>query len=102
MQYYVYKNTGRVAAYPYLLDVQSDIIGKRNTRVVIPLFPLAAYTGPRADRLTPVVTVAGEAYVVMTHELASIPHRAVGEEVCNLNNQRELIKASIDFLFDGI
>lgn len=102
MQYYVYKNTGRIAAYPYLLDVQGDIIGKRNTRVVIPLFPLINYKGPRADRLTPVVTVEGEEYVVMTHELASIPHRVLGEEVCNLNHQREVVKASMDFLFDGI
>lgn len=88
--------------YPYLLDVQSDIIGKRNTRVVIPLFPLKNYKGPRADRLTPLVTVEGEEYVVMTHELASIPHRVLGEEVCNLNHQREVVKASMDFLFDGI
>ena len=102
MQYYVYKNTGRIASYPYLLDVQSDIIGKRNTRVVIPLFPLKNYKGPRADRLTPLVTVEGEEYVVMTHELASIPHRVLGEEVCNLNHQREVVKASMDVLFDGI
>ncbi|MGX2012917.1 CcdB family protein, partial [Enterobacter asburiae] len=51
IQYYVYKNTGRITVYPYLLDVQSDIIGMRNTRVVIPLFPLRNYKGPRADRL---------------------------------------------------
>ncbi|WP_404695113.1 CcdB family protein [Raoultella ornithinolytica] len=102
MQYYVYKNTGRITVYPYLLDVQSDIIGMRNTRVVIPLFPLRNYKGPRADRLTPVVTVEGEEYVVMTHELASIPQRVLGEEVCHLNHQREVVKASIDFFFDGI
>ena len=88
--------------YPYLLDVQSDIIGMRNTRVVIPLFPLRNYKAQRADRLTPVVTVEGEEYVVMTHELASIPQRVLGEEVCHLNHQREVVKASIDFLIDGI
>lgn len=35
MQYTVYRNPGNSQAYPYLLDIQSDIIGELNTRTVI-------------------------------------------------------------------
>ena len=38
MQYTVYRNPGNSQAYPYLLDIQSDIIGELNTRLVIPPF----------------------------------------------------------------
>ncbi|WP_434644237.1 hypothetical protein ACMYSK_19695 [Klebsiella sp. I138] len=37
----------------------------------------------------------------MTHALASIPQHVLGEEVCHLHHQREVVNASIDF-FDGI
>ncbi|WP_313080198.1 CcdB family protein [Atlantibacter sp.] len=102
MQFTVYKNTGRMALYPYVLNVQSDIIGRRTTRVVIPLFPLEKYMGPLADRLTPIVTVGPEKFVLMTHELASIPEKALGEEICSIMSQRDVIKSALDFLLDGI
>lgn len=103
MQFTVYRNTGNVKARPYLLNVQSEIIGKRYTRVVVPLLPLADFDGARADRLTPIITLEdGAKHVVMTHELASIPAKVLGEEVCCVINQRDTIKAALDFLFDGI
>ncbi|WP_420094885.1 CcdB family protein [Atlantibacter hermannii] len=38
----------------------------------------------------------------MTHELASIPERALGEEVRKIISQRDVIKSALDFLLDGI
>jgi len=72
MQFSVYKNPGRMGIYPFVLDVQSDIIGRRKTRIVIPLFPLGNYKGALVDRLTPVIRVRGDEFVLMTHELASV------------------------------
>ena len=47
MQFDVYRNTGKAEIYPLVLDVQSDIIGRRQTRLAIPLFPHENYIGPR-------------------------------------------------------
>ncbi|AIR06406.1 cytotoxin [Cedecea neteri] len=102
MQFTVYKNTGRPTAYPYLLNVQSNIIGRRNTRVVIPLFPAENYKGPRTDKLTPSINLAGEDFIVMTHELASIPERVLGAEHCSAAEHENTIKAALNFLFYGI
>ena len=65
---------------PLLLDVTSDIIGQLNRRIVIPLLPVDRYpAGRRPDRLVPVVRLTdGQEYAVMTHELASVPVRALG------------------------
>jgi toxin CcdB len=41
-------------------------------------------------------------YAIMTHEMASIPVRALGAEFCVASQYRTEVKAAIDFLLDGI
>ncbi|EAN6065544.1 TPA: CcdB family protein [Yersinia enterocolitica] len=101
MQFMVYRNNGNSRAYPYLLDVQSDIIGELNTRLVIPLFLLDEVSGRPARRLNPVLNVDGEDFLVMTHEMASVRHSQLGEEVVSVREQRQAIKNALDFLLDG-
>ncbi len=101
MQYTVYRNKNNSRAYPYLLDVQSDIIGELDTRLVIPLFSLADVSGRPARRLTPVLTVEGNSYLVMTHEMASVRLSQLGDEVVSVREHRDAIKSALDFLLDG-
>lgn len=101
MQFMVYRNNSNNRAYPYLLDVQSDIIGELNTRLVIPLFLLDEVSGRPARRLNPVLNVDGEDFLVMTHEMASVRHSQLGEEVVSVREQRQAIKNALDFLLDG-
>ncbi|MCG3460506.1 CcdB family protein [Xenorhabdus bovienii] len=100
MQYTVYHNMGN-ADYPYLLGVQSDIIGILETRLVIPLFPKANFQGKVPTRLCPTLTVEGHEYLVMTHEMAGVRLSMMGDEVANAISHRKPIKDAIDFLFDG-
>ncbi|MDK9605886.1 CcdB family protein [Lelliottia wanjuensis] len=104
MQFTVYSNTGKSNLYPLLLDVTSDIIGQLNRRIVIPLLPVEKYpSGTRPDRLVPLVRLTdGNEYAVMTHEMASIPSRALGAVFCDASTYRPQIKGAIDFLLDGI
>lgn len=101
MQYVVYRNNGNRQAYPFLLDVQSDIIEELNTRVVIPLYPLSRLTTQPVRRLTPVLNVEGADYLMMTHEMASVRMAQLGEEVMNAHPWRQSIKNALDFIFDG-
>lgn len=101
MQFMVYRNNSNNRAYPYLLDVQSDIIGELNTRLVIPLFLLDEVSGRPARRLNPVLNVDGEDFLVMTHEMASVRQSQLGEEVVSVREQRQAIKNALDFLLDG-
>ena len=101
MQFMVYRNNGNSRAYPYMLDVQSDIIGELNTRLVIPLFLLDEVSGRPARRLNPVLNVDGEDFLVMTHEMASVRQSQLGEEVVSVREQRQAIKNALDFLLDG-
>lgn len=104
MQFTVYSNTGKSAVYPLLLDVTSDIIVQLNRRIVIPLLPVEKYpSSTRPERLVPLIRLTDDKeYAVMTHEMASIPARALGAVFCNASLYRTEIKAAIDFLLDGI
>ncbi|EIY2678626.1 CcdB family protein [Enterobacter hormaechei] len=44
----------------------------------------------------------GQEYAVMTHELASVPVRALGTVFCDASQYSTQVKAAIDFLIDGI
>ncbi len=101
MQYVVYRNKGNSAAYPYLLDVQSDIIGELGTRMVIPLYPLIKFSSTPVLRLTPILNIEGEEYLVMTHEMASVRLSQLGTEVMDVRHHRQRVKDALDFMLDG-
>lgn len=101
MQYVIYRNKGNSTAYPYLLDVQSDIIGELVTRLVVPLYPAKKVFNPPVKRLTPVLTIEGEDYLLMTHEMASVRLISLGEKVVDASPYRQTIKRALDFIFDG-
>lgn len=100
MQYSVYRNSGSVL-YPLLLDVQSDIIESIDSRVVIPLTPIDEYAGRIVKRLNPVIQIEDDDYLLMTNELASVLASVLHDEVCNIQSKRDVIKAALDFVFDG-
>lgn len=104
MQYFVYKSTGKNPAFPLLVDVTSDIIGDINRRLVIPLMPTERLGSRHApERLNPILAlVNGKEYVLMTHEAATIPVKALGVEFCNASAYRNTIKGALDFMLDGV
>lgn len=103
MQYVVYRTKGKNPDFPLIVDITSDIIGRINRRLVIPLIPLERLNGsPVPKRLTPVLTLNGADYVLMTHEAATVPQSAMGEEFCGASHYRGAIKSAFDFLLDGI
>ena len=102
MPFTIYRNKGNARDYPYLLNVQSDIIDELNTRMVIPLVPLVAFIGRPAQRLNPVISVEGKKHLVLTQEMASVRLGQLGEEITDVHESRQLIKDAIDFLLDGV
>ncbi|HDT1380658.1 TPA: CcdB family protein [Klebsiella aerogenes] len=104
MQYYVYRSTSKNPAFPLLIDVTSDIIGDINRRLAIPLMPVERLgVNPAPERLNPILAlVDGKKYVLMAHEAATIPVKALGVEFCDASGYRNAIKGALDFMLDGI
>ncbi|MGF1611563.1 MAG: CcdB family protein [Kiloniellales bacterium] len=101
-QFDVHRNPSRTSSadYPYLLDVQSDLIGLLATRVVVPLARIGLFRP--AVHLYPVFEIEGKAFVMSTSEIAGIAPSALGEHVTSLVTERDTIIAAIDFLITGI
>ena len=96
------KNAKTRSAYPYLVDVQSDLLRDLRTRVVVPLAKFTALSKKPINSLTPVVEVEGQKYIMMVPQLAGIATSDLGEEVASLAQRRHDVVAAIDFLVTGI
>lgn len=84
----------------YMLDVQADLLGHLNTRVVVPLMPANAAPVP-AKSLNPMFEVEGEPVIMATQFLAAVPASLLKTAVTNLESRRQDITAALDLLFHG-
>ncbi|MES2715999.1 MAG: CcdB family protein [Pseudomonadota bacterium] len=84
-----------------LLDVQANLLNHLNTRVVVPLLPLATAPKP-AKVLNPVFDIGGASHLMATQFLATVPRRLLGEEVASLQDEAGTIVSALDCLFQGI
>ena len=102
-QFTVYRNKSprTKATFPFLLDVQSDLLEALNTRVVIPLSKIPMLTRKPLNQLTPMVQFEGDSYVLMTPQLAGIARADLGVASGSLSDQRQTILAAMDFLLTG-
>lgn len=103
-QFAVYRNTNPAtrAAVPLLLNVQSDLLAELGTRVVVPLYTATAMQGKTLRTLTPLCEIEGEAYLMMTPQMAGIARKQLGAVVADLSAQRDEIIAALDLLITGI
>ena len=98
----VYRNANKATAddFPYLLDVQADLLADLRSRVVVPLIPQAAVARPMS-RLNPAFTVQGKKVLMATTDVAGVPVAALGDKVAALAGESVAIIGAIDFLLTG-
>ncbi|MCH4563994.1 CcdB family protein [Halomonas sp. EGI 63088] len=103
-QFCVYKNKNPASRkqYPYLLDIQSDLLSELRTTVVVPLCSPSLAGGMQITQLNPSLDINGECFIAMTQELACIDRQRLGVMVCDLHHYREKIIAAVDFMISGI
>lgn len=103
-QFIVYKNSHRATnkLYPYLLDIQSNLLDDLRSTVVIPLCPTALAGNAVISKLCPVVEIENENFITLTQQIAAIDRKNLGKEICNLSHNRSEILAALDFIVSGI
>jgi len=93
----VYPNPGGEG---YLLDIQADIHSHLNSRMIVPLLPLATAPKP-AQTLNPVFQLNGEAHSMVTQYMAAVPVKVLKGNTLSIQEHRAEIVAAIDFLLQG-
>lgn len=102
-QFDVYPNPNRRTqeAYPFLVDIQSPVIAELATRIVIPLATASALKGGTLSGLTPEISYQGQALLLMTPQLSSVPANILQNPVGSLEHFRTEIIAALDFAITG-
>ena len=103
-QFVAYQNTNPKTnrTYPYLVDIQSNLLDELRTRVVIPLGNVSVLGDNPITKLCPMVEIHNQNYVVLTQQLAAIDKTLLGPEIANLSEHRSDFIAAIDFIISGI
>jgi toxin CcdB len=103
-QFSVYKNKNPKtrSTYPYLIDVQSELLSDLGTRVVVPLVKRSASNKKPIKDLMPVVSVDGQEFIMMVPLLAGIAKGELGTVVGSAAQHRGEVVAALDFLITGI
>ena len=103
-QFSVHKNKSPKtrSTYPYLVDVQSDLLSGLSTRVVVPLVKSTSMLRRPIKNLLPAVEVEGQRFVMLVPQLAGIEVRDLGATVATVARHRTEVVAALDFLITGI
>jgi toxin CcdB len=102
-QFAVYRNEnlGSCEDFPFLVDVQADLLEELGTRVVVPLARSEALVDFPTQYLTPLITFQGRPYALLTPQLAGISRDELGPQAGSLADQERAISTAIDFLLRG-
>ncbi len=103
-QFTLYKNENKSTGktYPYFVDVQSDLLDELNSRIVIPLSPHKTLNNTNAKKLCPVLKFENASFVLLTHQMTSVPRAVLKKKVTSLEKDRYEILGAIDLLLTGI
>ena len=103
-QFCAYKNPNSATRtqYPYLLDIQSDLLSELRTTIVIPLTPSKIAASMSLTRLNPSLLLDGKSFTVMTQEIAGVDRNQLGAQAYDLSSYRSEIIAAVDFVLSGI
>jgi toxin CcdB len=91
----------RGAGSVLVVDLQNKLFDGLATRVVAPLYPLAAKDKPIL-RLNPVVEIEGQLFLLAIQEMAALRVKSLGAKVASLEARRDEIVAAIDFLITSV
>ena len=103
-QFDVYANPSShsKAHYPYLVDIQSAVLTRLASRIVIPLGRSSAFGGEAMKGLTPMLSFDGEELLLLTPQIASVPEKQLRKPVGSLAHFREQIIAALDLAITGV
>jgi toxin CcdB len=104
MQFDVFENPSpRMRdVYPYVLEVQSDLLSSLATRMVVPLAitTLASKELPRG--LCPLITVDNKSLMLVPFEAAPLDKRLLKVEITSIRDRSHEIIAAMDAVLRGI
>jgi toxin CcdB len=103
-QFDVYDNPSNATrkAYPYILELQNDVISELATRIVVPLADNKYMSSEEFKVLTPKVNYDDKELLIIIPQIASMSIRSLKNPVGSLSHLRDEIVSALDFAITGI
>ena len=104
MQFDVFENPSpRMRdVYPYVVDVQSDLLSALATRMVVPLAVTALAPNDLPRQLCPLIPVNDKSLILVPFEAAPLDKRLLRVEVTSIRDRSHEIIAAMDAVLSGI
>ncbi len=87
---------------PYVVDIQSALIDRLPTRLVLPLTREQAITGKLPVNLCPRIEIEGEILSLMPHLASPLASRSLGRPVTSIAGHGAEILAALDAVTSGV
>ncbi len=103
-QFDVYDNTSKAThkAYPYILELQNDVIAEIATRIVVPLADIRYMSNEEFKGLTPKINYEDKELLILIPQITSMSTKSLKNPVGSLSHLRDEIIAALDFAITGI
>ena len=103
-QFDVYLNPSKHTrnTYPFILDIQNELIADIATRIVVPIGRAEYFSREEMKGLTPKIKFEGTDLLIMIPQIASMPAKALKEPIGTLLHMRDEIISALDFAITGI
>ena len=88
--------------YPYVVEVQSDLLSALATRMVVPLAFTTLAAKDLPPRLCPLITVNDKPLMLVPFEAAPLDKRLLKEEITSIRDRSHEIIAAMDAVLGGI
>ena len=104
MQFDVYDNPSpRMRGhYPFVVDIQSDLLGSLATRMVVPLAVTALAAAQQPRQLCPMFEVAGQHLMLIPFEAAPLDKRLLKAKTASLHDRAHEVVAAMDAVLSGV
>ncbi len=99
---YLNEDDSSNGTYPYVIDTQNALLDDLNSRLVIPLSKQSSLNNISAKKLCPVLQINNDSFVLLTHQMTTVPKSILKTKVIPLESYRYEITDAIDFLISGI
>lgn len=103
-QFDVYENPSKTTkkAYPYILELQNNIISDIATRIVVPLADYTVMKNEEFKKLTPKVTYKEKELLILMPQITSVSSKSLKNPIGTLSHLRDEIISALDFAVTGI
>ena len=104
MQYDVYDNPSPRMRdqYPYVVDIQSDLLSGLATRLVVPLAITSLVAGDLPRQLCPVISVHGKRLMLVPFEAAPLGKKLLKGKLASVKDRGHEIAAAMDAAVSGV